>query len=60
MKICMKTHWNKGNHYFLLPGWLSSRECSREESTVNAGDTGGTIFIPGLGRPPGEGNGNPY
>ena len=48
----MKTHWNKGNHYCLLPGWLSSRECSSEESTVNAGDTGGTISIPGLRRPP--------
>ena len=26
---------------------------------VNAGDTGDTVSIPGLGRSPGEGNGNP-
>ena len=37
---------NKG-----LPWWLSSKE-----ATYNAGDTGS---IPGLGRSPGEGNGNP-
>ena len=34
-----------------LPWWLSDRE-----STCNAGDAGS---IPGLGRCPGEGNGNP-
>ena len=34
-----------------LPWWLSSKE-----STCNAGDTGS---IPGLGRSPGEENGNP-
>ena len=35
--------------------WLSSKESSR-----NAGDTTGTAdLIPGLGRSPGEGNGNP-
>ena len=28
-----------------------------EESTCNAGDAG---LIPGLGRSPGEGNGNPF
>ena len=33
------------------PQWLSSKE-----STCNAGDTGS---IPGSGRSPGEGNGNP-
>ena len=51
----MKMHWNKGNHYFLLLGWLSSKE-----STFNAGDTGSANSIPGLGRSPGEGNDNPY
>ena len=34
-----------------LPRWLNS-----EESTCQAGDVGST---PGLGRSPGEGNGNP-
>ena len=34
-----------------LPWWLSG-----EESTCNAGDTGS---IPGLGRSPGAGSGNP-
>jgi len=27
---------------------------------ANAGDTGGTGSIPGLGRSPGEGNDNPF
>jgi hypothetical protein len=30
-----------------------------KESTCNAGDTGNTGLIPGEGRFPGEGNGNP-
>ena len=30
-----------------------------KESTCNAGDTGNTGLIPGEGRSPGEGNGNP-
>ena len=30
-----------------------------KESTCNAGDTGDKGLIPGLGRSPGEGNGNP-
>ena len=30
-----------------------------EESACNAGDTGDMGFIPGWGRSPGEGNGNP-
>jgi len=34
-----------------LPKWLSGKE-----SVCNAGDTG---LIPGTGRSPGEGNGNP-
>ena len=38
-----------------LPWWLS-----RKESTCNAGDVAGaTGLIPGLGRSPAEGNGNP-
>ena len=35
-----------------LPWWLSGKE-----SVCNAGDLG---LIPGLGRAPGEGNGNPF
>ena len=34
-------------------GWSS------KEFTCNAGDTGDAGSIPGLGRSPGEGNGNP-
>ena len=37
--------------YFALPRWLSGKE-----SAHNAGDAG---FIPGSGRSPREGNGNP-
>ena len=37
-----------------LPQWLSSKE-----SSCNAGDTGITFSIPGLGRSPGGRNGNP-
>ena len=33
------------------------RWCCGEESATNAGDAGGSV--PGLGRPPGAGNGNP-
>ena len=38
-----------------LPHWLSSKE-----SACSAGDTGDMGSIPGLGRPLGEGNGNPF
>ena len=37
-----------------LPRWLRGNE-----STCNAGDTGDVGSILGLGRSPGEGNGNP-
>ena len=37
-----------------LPQWLSSKE-----SACNAGDTGNLSSIPGSGRSPGGGNGNP-
>ena len=37
-----------------LPWWLSGKE-----STCNSGDIGDVGSIPGLGRSPGEGNGNP-
>ena len=32
---------------------------SNKESACNSGDTGDTSLIPGSGRSPGEGNGNP-
>ena len=37
-----------------LPQWLSSKQ-----STCNAGDTGDAGLIPGSGRSPGGGKGNP-
>ena len=37
-----------------LPWWLSGKE-----SACNAGDTGDVGWIPGSGRSPGGGNGNP-
>ena len=36
-----------------LAWWLSAKE-----SACNVGDTGDTTLIPGVGRCPGEGNGN--
>ena len=38
-----------------LPRWFSGKE-----SACNARDTGDMGLIPGLGRSPGEGNGNPF
>ena len=38
-----------------LPQWLSGKE-----SACNVGDTGDLGLIPGLGRSPAEGNGNPF
>ena len=37
-----------------LPWWLTGKE-----STCGAGAAGVSVSIPGLGRSPGEGNGNP-
>ena len=37
-----------------FPRWLRGKE-----SACNAGDAGDAALIPGLGRSPGEGNGNP-
>ena len=48
MSILIRTVYLRG-----LPWWLSGK---RGDSVVNAGDVGST---PGLGRSPGEGNGNP-
>jgi len=38
-----------------FPQWLSGKE-----SACNAGDAGDMDSIPGLGRSPGGGNGNPF
>ena len=38
-----------------FPQWLSGKE-----SACNAGDAGDVDSIPGLGRSPGGGNGNPF
>ena len=41
-------------HSYRFPHWPVDKE-----STCNAADTGDKGLIPGLGRSPGEGNGNP-
>ena len=47
-------------YLFVLPGFISTNVLfggsEGKASVYNAGDTG---LIPGLGRSPGEGNGNP-
>ena len=48
----------EGMHFYLgLPGGTSGKEssCNAEDT----GDTGDVDLIPGSGRSPGEGNGNP-
>ena len=47
--------------YFLLDDMIGGCPdgSAGKEPTVNAGDARGTGLIPGLGRSPGEGNGNP-
>ena len=50
--ISNKIEWFCG--IILLPPWLS-----HEESTCNVGGIGDTGSIPGMGRSPGRGNGNP-
>ena len=41
-----------------FPQWLSSKK-KKKESTCNARTMGDAGLTPGLGRSPGEGNGNP-
>ena len=48
-KDLLYSTWNYGH-----PQWLSDKE-----SACNAGDTGDVGLIPGSGRSPGVGNGNP-
>ena len=44
--------------FSLAKGFLGG--ASGKESTCNAGDSGDMGSIPGSGRPPGGGNGNPF
>ena len=48
------SHEDQDLKLYWWPWWLS-----RKESSCNAGGTGDTGSIPGEGRSPGEGNGNP-
>ena len=48
------THTYTHTHYMGLPWWLSSKE-----STCNSGAAGDAGSIPGRGRSPGRGHGNP-
>ena len=48
-----------GNLQTCMGGSGLSRQPGDEESTCNAGDTGDKGSIPGLGRSPGGGHGNP-
>ena len=50
--IYIYTHTH--THTYGLPQWLSGKE-----SACNAGDSGEAVSIPGLGRFPGGGHGNP-
>ena len=47
-------HIHRSTVFMGLPQWLSSKE-----STLDAEDAGDTGSIPGLGRSPGRGHGNP-
>ena len=51
---CSNQEHGRGSKYEGLPRWLSSKQ-----STCNAGNAGDAGSIPGSGRQPGEGNGNP-
>ena len=53
-KACVCVYISPHNIYG-LPQWLSGKE-----SACNAGDTGDAGSIPGSGRYPGGGNGNPF
>ena len=50
-------HYTKLSTHAGLPGWLSSKGPS--SSAGDAGDTEDVGVIPGLGRSPGGGHGNP-
>ena len=50
----MKNSLNRATKIIQLPRWLSSKE-----SACNAGASGDTGFILGLGRSPERGHGNP-
>jgi len=52
--VCSAENLGLAIEHAKLLQWLSGKE-----SACNAGDTGVACSIPGLGRSPGEGNGNP-
>ena len=56
MEPCAGNHGQKPKILLItgLPRWLSDKE-----SAASAGDTGNVGLIPGSGRSPGGGNGNP-
>ena len=43
-----------------LPRWLNGKKKKKKNPPANAGAAGDMCSIPGLGRSPGEGNGNPF
>ena len=56
---CILLHWQMDS-LSVAPRWGFSDGSMGKESSCKAGDTGETSMIPGLGRSPGEGNGNPF
>jgi len=55
----IKLSFLHGNNAIIgLPQWLNGKK-KKKKSACNAGDTENTSVIPGLGRSPGGGHGNP-
>ena len=50
----------KGHRIQLVRGTGFPSDSNGKESSCNAGGAGDTALIPGLGRSPGEGNGNSF
>ena len=56
----IKLSFLHGNNAIIgLPQWLNGKKKKKKKSACNAGDTENTSVIPGLGRSPGGGHGNP-
>ena len=56
IRVCVVILWRKVNKYILgLLQWLSGKEFA-----CNTGEAGDPDLIPGLGRSPGGGHGNPF
>ena len=54
----MKTHTYTDIYFYTHVGFLGDTEVKNQPA--NTGDAGDSGLIPGLGRSPGEGNGNPF